>query len=386
MDIKDLQALVGQDRNANGLLESAYRSLGGKGEFERLVKDMNEHKELLSAAYGPIEELRSSGVLKDLAEQGHFLEHVKRQLLDANQQFGLLDLDQTRALADTYLQGDTSELFKAFYRQENDIKSALAEIRTPWLNMGEQMRSVSAFADLQSIGFALNNVPAFDDNFANLLRADLGDWQERLTIPEVVYEDPLARSAFYQERGLDRHLAAFPAEAFSQSLDLAQLRGKAPKIIDLYDFKEEPAAENQEAGFARTNAAHDRLQRFETQLRQFIDDQMTKVVGDQWIKHRVPGDMYKGWLAKQEKARATGENDYPLIAYADFTDYADIIIRKDNWTEIFQPVFNRKEYIRESLQRLYPIRICTMHARMITQDDEIYLYVETKRILNCMGI
>ena len=27
-----------------------------------------------------------------------------------------------------------------------------------------------------------------------------------------------------------------------------------------------------------------------------------------------------------------------------------------------------------------------MHARLITQDDELYLYVETKRILAAIGI
>ncbi|WP_188527381.1 hypothetical protein [Sinisalibacter lacisalsi] len=53
---------------------------------------------------------------------------------------------------------------------------------------------------------------------------------------------------------------------------------------------------------------------------------------------------------------------------------------------MFEPVFRRPTFVQESFQRLYPIRICTMHARMITQDDEIYLYVEIKRVLSAIGI
>jgi hypothetical protein len=51
---------------------------------------------------------------------------------------------------------------------------------------------------------------------------------------------------------------------------------------------------------------------------------------------------------------------------------------------VFAPVFRRAESVRESFQRLYPIRLCTMHARIVTQDDELYLFVETKRILSAI--
>jgi hypothetical protein len=73
-----------------------------------------------------------------------------------------------------------------------------------------------------------------------------------------------------------------------------------------------------------------------------------------------------------------------LIAFADFTDYEKIICRRDNWKEVFAPFFDRPESVRESLQRLYPVRLATMHARLITQDDQILLYIETKRLLKAM--
>jgi hypothetical protein len=40
--------------------------------------------------------------------------------------------------------------------------------------------------------------------------------------------------------------------------------------------------------------------------------------------------------------------------------------------------------VRESFQRLYPIRLDTMHARVIARDDELLLYVETRRLMKAV--
>ena len=39
---------------------------------------------------------------------------------------------------------------------------------------------------------------------------------------------------------------------------------------------------------------------------------------------------------------------------------------------------------RGSGKRLFPVRICTMHARTATLDDEIYLVSETTRLLRAI--
>lgn len=89
---------------------------------------------------------------------------------------------------------------------------------------------------------------------------------------------------------------------------------------------------------------------------------------------------------KRDLAREAGEPERSLIEYADFTDYTPIMVRKDNWESIFQPIFKRQNIVQESFQRLYLIRVCTMHARIITQDDEFYLHVETKRIFKPLAL
>ena len=142
---------------------------------------------------------------------------------------------------------------------------------------------------------------------------------------------------------------------------------------------------DEEERLARTNQAHDWLQRLESHLRRFIDSEMTKAFGPDWPRHQLPNNKYDEWKTRMETAGRSGAPSRPLITYADFTDYVLIICKRDNWEQVFGPVFERRESVRESFQRLHPIRRDTMHARPITQDDELLLYVETKRLMQCIG-
>jgi hypothetical protein len=43
------------------------------------------------------------------------------------------------------------------------------------------------------------------------------------------------------------------------------------------------------------------------------------------------------------------------------------------------------QIVIKSLQRLYPIRLDTMHARLVTQDDELFLRVEVRRLVKVIA-
>lgn len=244
------------------------------------------------------------------------------------------------------------------------------------------MRSINGFVELQGIGAALQSAAVFDESLTAALRVGLGDWRDVITWPKDIFTDLAARSEFYLGLGFNHALTDFPAPAFEQSLDIVGLRREPPPLIDLYGTPVAPADdEEEEEGLARTNAAHDWLLRLETQLRNFIDEMMTRSFGGKWHKQRLPNGLYEEWQEKKIKAMQAGGKDWPLIAYADFTDYERVICKGDNWREVFAVFFVRSESVRESLQRLYPIRLDTMHARPITQDDELLLYVETRRMV-----
>jgi len=97
-----------------------------------------------------------------------------------------------------------------------------------------------------------------------------------------------------------------------------------------------------EEGHELRNLAHDYLQRFETQIRQFIETRMTAVYGADWAKQRLQADVFSDWVMKRDRHRDYGGADFPLIAFADFTHYESIIVRKDHWTAAFAGIFGKK--------------------------------------------
>ena len=242
------------------------------------------------------------------------------------------------------------------------------------------LRSIPGFMALQGIGRALKDMAAFGQVLGDTLRVDLGDWRDTITWPKEIFTDLAAREDFYLGLGFNPALTDFPAPAFEESLQIADLRREPAPLIALYGLPiPTVTGDEEEEDVARINMADKWLTRLEMQARRFIDEQMTKAFGHDWPKHQLPNGLYDRWQEKKRKAQQNRSREEPMIAYADFTDYVLVICRRDNW-RIFKRYFGREESVRESFQRLYPIRLDTMHARQITHEDELFLYVETRRL------
>jgi hypothetical protein len=187
------------------------------------------------------------------------------------------------------------------------------------------------------------------------------------------WKDPTLRSGFYLERGFDPALTDFTRMAFTETVEVAGL-APSPSVT----------SDDDTDGLTRSREAFARLQNLECAIRRFIVRVMEAAFGAMWMERQLPTGMLDGWIAKRDKAMNDGQPAEPLINYADFTEYKAIIERRDNWSSVFKPVFGRPEDIRESFQRMFPLRIATMHARLITSDDELLLMVETRRILRAI--
>ena len=367
-------------------ISATVKALDANSGFQRMIKKANRNKELMRAALGPLEDLRQAGIFDQAAELTAVSQQTRDALAQVQNSFRLPKVAETAKLFREFEVSHTSNALKRYQEQASEIQQAMEAMRTPWLDMEDKLCSIGGFVELQGIGHTLRTMPVFDEHITEALRVDLGDWRDKISWPNEIFTDPLARTSFYAERGLDPALTAFPASAFEQGITIAGLKAALPPFVEAYNFEPEAEEDKDKTAFRRTNAAHDRLQRFETQIRRFIDDQMKAAFGENWIKHQVPGPIRQDWLDKQKKAEDNGQPEWPLIAYADFADYVPIITRKDNWDACFKKIFGRQTFVQESFQRLYPIRICTMHSRLITQDDELYLYVETKRILTVIDM
>ena len=111
---------------------------------------------------------------------------------------------------------------------------------------------------------------------------------------------------------------------------------------------------------------------------------MAEAFGDAWMDHQLAKDIVDRWRFKQSIEAEAIDECRSLIHYADFTDYKVIIERADNWKLVFRPVFKRLTDVQESFHRLYPLRIKTMHARMLTEHEALLIKMEIKRILRAL--
>ncbi len=270
---------------------------------------------------------------------------------------------------------ERSSLARIALGSDDHLQKAMAMMHTPWLQMQNSQTSADAFSDIIAMGRGIDNLRAFESDFTEALRVDLGDWRDVQSFSLELMINPVVRSGFYIERGFNPELTDFTQSAFEDGLRIAGLR--EPESVEDVD-------DDQEVNFVRARQAFDHLQRFEIAIREFIERIMQAAFGDRWMRQQLPANMLESWIDKRDKAVKAGCAEEPLINYADFTDYRAIIERRDNWTTVFKPIFGREEDVRESFQRLFPVRIATMHARLITQDDELLLLVETKRILKAI--
>lgn len=309
-------------------------------------------------------------------------QQVTRDLLFSHEaMFRLPQALEATRLLDSYQVGAVAAFAQGYASLER--QRSLDAITTPWLNRIDAARSVTGILELQGMGKALRTIKGFDLGLTAALRLDLGDWRDKITFPESVFIDPVVRTDFYVNRGFNTALTDFPESAFHQSLQVAGLDGET---LDFEFFGQiiEPSADpEEEAGLQRTNKCHDRLQRFERQLRQFIDDAMTAQYGPNWPRNRLAPKLYEDWEFKKRRAESSGIV-LTFIEVADFTDYETIICKQDHWREVFETRFKKKESVRESLQRLQPIRLAAMHARIVTKEDELYLIAEVVRLCSAI--
>ena len=363
---------------------SAFRAIEGNLALcdqlrvaEQSFHFLHENSHLLRAFESSLEELRSAGVFETALCENLTL--TRQWLADYNKRFQRpAAAEIARLMAELQT---TSELI----RQGSEFQRAIESIESPWLDVNNKLGSVQRLLELRDIGELISQDATFDAAVAENLRTNLGDWRDAITWPDEIWTDFGARAKFYTDLGFDPDLTDMPAPAFREAA-ATTIQSEPPSLVNAYRPPEPLVQPGEEAeSLSRTRSTRDWLQRLESQLRQFIDTEMTGAFGADWPRHELPDHKYDEWKSKQETAGRPGESSCPLVAYADFNDYVQVVCKRDNWEQVFGRFFERRETIRESLQRLQPIRNDTMHARPITQHDELLLHVESKRIMRCIA-
>lgn len=348
----------------------------------QLSAKLKPNDELARLLAGPAADLKRSGAFNQKTPLPTNLIDMKRIQDNYESRFVLLEKSKFFRSMENFKKSPVFAAIEPLQKQMSGIQQAMEKMKNPWMDASKALHSVRGFGEIQALGLGLKTMNSFGDGFTSMARSFLGDWRDPISWPEEIYTDLAARADLYDELGYDPALSAFPNAAFEESLQIAGLSESSPSFVDLYgEPVPDPLGQDEKLAATRTNAAHRRIAGFETHLRRFIDKQMSKHFGPDWPKSRLPNGMYERWVDKEKKAVKAGRQTLPLIARADFTEYVDIVCKGDNWREVFKPFFERPENFRESMQRLYPVRVDTMHSRFITQDDELLLCFEVRRIL-----
>ena len=378
--------IIEEATRASRAIAEKLRNITGDPSLKLAMEIIQKHEHLTRAAFGPLSELHRPGVLGLDRPWIREMELARKAMESYNARFELPRIAETAKLLAMFKNNSLSGVMARYAELPPSLARAMEGMRTPWLDIQEKMRSIAGFAEIQGIGHALRTMPAFDEGLAVSLRAGLGDWRDRITWRPEIFTDLAVRSDFYVNLGFNPALTDFPLPAFEQSLDIAGLRRRPSPVQGPPNpvGQDDDDDGGEEEGLGRTNEAHDSLQRLERMFRRFINAIMTQSFGDGWAKHRLPNGLYDQWREKKRKAEEAGAEERALIEYTDFTDYEAVICRRDNWRDLFGTIFIRQESVRESFQRLHPIRLDVAHSRLITQDDELLLRVEFRRLVKVM--
>lgn len=318
---------------------------------------------------------------------------------------------------DTVAQQAELAAFKPKYEELADVASYATGA---WDELAVNPAAGYALATMATLREAIERRPFAEETIA-ALGSQLGDWSATGLSSDLF--DQQKRQAFYLRAGLDRRLIDLEPQTFnailgatelrwsppsprrdhpSADLEPGQLRKKEqPEVVDAEtpDHKGEelePTTEEQllamlelaseesllEGDEELDQTAEDfrRLRHFESELRGFIADVLSRAAGPGWIKQRVPGDCLDAWKGRKKEAR---KDVYPLLSYADFGDWSKIIRRNDNWPH-FEPYFKRRVFVEESFNRLLPLRNDIAHSRLLTHADRLVFYFETHQFLVAM--
>jgi len=367
-------------REQQGLVERLASPIEALTRFTKIADTLNVPYGLSAKALDSMSSLNALATqINALSGPGSAYSQALKSVTDFTDRFRLPQSIEIERLFPKI----PDSIWQNYSLPKSQFEKILDEFRSPWLDVQRQLESLTNLAKLHGIGHLISTRPPFDPGAVSAFRTDFGDWRDRISFPEEVAINVPLRSAFYAERGYNSALADFPSETFEEGV--VALRSGVPVLISAYGEPVPPSdSDVEEQAFTRNNVIYNWLQRFETQIRFFIDKLMTDQFGNDWPRHQLPAGVYDKWVEKQAKDRSG--RSWPIVYYADFTDYERVICRQDNWKAVFAKYFYREESVRESLQRLHMPRLATMHARPLTQDDELFVFVEVRRLVRLFGL
>jgi hypothetical protein len=217
---------------------------------------------------------------------------------------------------------------------------------------------------------------AYDD----AVRGLMGDWRLRPDLPASFWRDRRVRERHYQRADVDPGLVAAPpavaVEVIVESGLAAGAQGENGTIA-LFGFG--GVSVSIHAKDAQIDAYRCVLA-FERGLRQFVADKLRAHAGGRWFKQRVDPRVFQKAKEIREAALKSGEQQAELVNYTELGELKDIVLRGDNWNQVFEPVFVSRLRFEHDMQTLIAIRRPTAHARIVDSPQILEALLVMKRL------
>jgi hypothetical protein len=255
------------------------------------------------------------------------------------------------------------------------LEDQMAAVSTPWLQLHLASLSFEGFAVVSRLGQIVRHADPFDDPTREQIDEDLGD-------PVDVEDDagPDERDVAHVDAGMTPSMLAISPFAIGDVMIQTGFIFKA-------EFAPIPATmDGSDPGHVFHPGHNILITTVEQNLRSVVADKMRMQYGETWLDMRVDPALVQDWNNRRDEAVAHGESPFDLIQYSNFMELKDIIIRRQHWREVFEPIFKKKEHFATSMERLHPIRLPLSHSRPIGIGQQYHLISEAALILRALGI
>ncbi|MEQ8693915.1 MAG: hypothetical protein RIC85_01130 [Gammaproteobacteria bacterium] len=207
------------------------------------------------------------------------------------------------------------------------LEHQMAAVSTPWLQPHLASLSFEGFAVVSRLGQIVRHADPFDDPAREQIDEDLGD--------PVEVEDnagPDERDAAHVDAGMTPSMLAISPSAVGDVMIQTGFVLKA-------EFAPIPATtDGSDLGHSFHPGHNMLITTVEQNLRNVIADKMRVQYGETWLDTRVDSALVQDWKNRRDEAVAHGERPLDLIQYSNFMELKDIIIRKQHWREVFEPI------------------------------------------------
>jgi len=179
-----------------------------------------------------------------------------------------------------------------------------------------------------------------------------GHWHTKPDLPPAFWQDPEVRRRRYREAEVDPGLIELDTAAaievvVESGIAAGGFDGKASVVqLNIAGLSMQIRSSTAEADVFRV------ISTFEQMLRRCISDKLESASGPKWFKQRVDGNLVKKARENRAAAMSNGEQERALIAYLDLGELVATILRKDNWSEVFNNIFPNRERFGFDMQAL----------------------------------